>query len=142
MRPEFDISETAQCLCLASRKAARAITRAFEKELRPQGIRATQFSVLAVLQGSGPQMMGTLAQKLGTERTTLTRNLAVLEARGLIQVRPGDDARARIVSITDSGRSTIDRALPAWRRVQSALTGSIGRQTADTLRRLARAEGI
>jgi len=49
MTPKPELYETTQCLCLASRRAARAITRAFDKELRPHGLRATQFSLLAVL---------------------------------------------------------------------------------------------
>lgn len=137
---EPDVSETAACLCLASRKVARAITRAFEQALRPHGIRATQFSVLAILAGKGRQSLGALAASLGVERTTLTRNLAVLERQGLVRIRPGEDARARIVSITDAGRRTIAAALPAWRQAQSALTASIGGPMADSLRDLARSE--
>jgi len=138
MAPEPDLTETSQCLCLASRKAARAITRAFEKELRPHGIRATQFSALAILEIRGPQPIGALAGVLGTERTTLTRNLAVLEARGLVRIEPGADARVRRAAITAQGRAALRRALPAWHRVQSALTQSIGAPLADSLRRLAR----
>lgn len=129
--------ECASCLCLASRRAARGITRAFDRQLRPHGIRATQFSLLVVLELKGPQSIGDLAQSLGADRTTLTRNLAVIEKQGLIQVRPGDDARARIVAITPKGRRTLTRALPSWHEAQSELTSSIGLPLANSLRRLA-----
>lgn len=142
MQPGAALSETAQCLCLASRKAARTITRAFEKELRPHGVRATQFTVLAVLAHRGPQTIGALAELLGTDRTTLTRNLALLERRRLIRIRPGDDARARIASITAQGRAIFEGALPAWRKVQATLTDAIGEPTADNLRRLARSKRL
>jgi DNA-binding MarR family transcriptional regulator len=132
--------ECAGCLCLASRRAARAITRIFEKQLRPHGIRAPQFSMLAVLELKGPQTIGELAEALGADRTTLTRNLALVEDRRLVTIRPGDeDARARIAAITPKGRSTLKGAFPAWRKAQAALTASIGHQMADSLRRLARA---
>jgi DNA-binding MarR family transcriptional regulator len=135
-RPEF--SETAQCLCLASRRAARAITRAFDKELRPHGLRSTQFSLLAVLELKGPQTIGALAGVLGTDRTTLTRNLALVEDQALIRIRPGEDARARVVAITPKGRRTVQAAFPGWRTVQAALAESIGATTADSLRQLSR----
>jgi DNA-binding MarR family transcriptional regulator len=136
---EPDLFECADCLCLASRRAARAITRAFDKELRPHGIRTTQFSLLAMLELKGPQSIGDLADALGTDRTTLTRNLALVEDRSLVTIRPGDDARARIVAITPKGKSSVRRAFPAWRKAQSTLTSSLGAPLADSLRRLARA---
>jgi DNA-binding MarR family transcriptional regulator len=142
MAADPDLSETSQCLCLASRKAARAITRAFEKELRPRGLRATQFSALAILELRGPQTIGALAGTLGTERTTLTRNLAVLEQRALIRIDAGEDARVRLAAITAQGRAALMRALPAWHKVQSALTASVGRPMVDNLRRLARSAQV
>ncbi len=128
------------CLCLASRRAARAITRRFERELRPHGLRATQFSLLVTLTLAGPCQVGELAERLGVERTTLTRNLAPLRANGLVQIRAADtDARARVLAITDQGRTAIGRALPAWERAQTATSAAIGEPAAAALRRLAEA---
>jgi DNA-binding MarR family transcriptional regulator len=138
MAPKSELHETTQCLCLASRRAARAITRAFDKELRPHGLRSTQFSLLAILELKGPQTIGTLARMLSADRTTLTRNLALVEERGLIRIRPGDDARSRVVAIVPKGREALMRALPGWRRTQSMLSESFGLETADNLRRLSR----
>jgi DNA-binding MarR family transcriptional regulator len=138
MSREFELAETAQCLCLASRRAARAITRAFDKELRPHGLRSTQFTVLAVLELKGPQTIGVLAAILGADRTTLTRNLALIEDAALIKIQSGDDARSRIVTIAPKGRRIVYAALPDWRRVQTAMSQSIGAPTADSLRQLSR----
>jgi DNA-binding MarR family transcriptional regulator len=138
MGPDQQFSECADCLCLASRRAARAITRAFDRRLRPHGIRVTQFSILAMLELKGAQSIGDLADALGADRTTLTRNLALIEKQSLVKIRPGDDARSRIVSLLPKGRSALMRAFPAWHEAQSALMGSIGRPLADSLRRLAR----
>jgi DNA-binding MarR family transcriptional regulator len=138
MTANLELIETAKCLCLASRRAARAITRAFDKELRARGIRATQFSLLAILALKGPRSIGELATMLGADRTTLTRNLALVEHAALVRIRAGDDARARVVTITPKGRRTVYAALPGWRKVQSALSDSIGLGTADSLRQLSR----
>jgi DNA-binding MarR family transcriptional regulator len=135
--PEF--AETAQCLCFAARRAARAITRAFDRDLRPHGLRATQFSLLAVLELKGPQRIGDLARTLGADRTTLTRNLEVAAGEGLVRIGPDADPRARVAAIAPKGRATLAAAFPAWRRSQRALTERIGTQAADGLRRLARA---
>lgn len=133
----LDIRETTGCLSLASRRAARAITRNFDRELRAHGVRATQFSLLSALELKGPQSIGALADLLGIERTTLTRNLALVEQRRLVEIEPGDDARTRIAAITSQGRATLGDSLPTWRKVQSELTHAIGKEAAIGLRRLA-----
>jgi len=138
MNADPQLVETAQCLCLASRRAARAITRRFDVALRPYGIKATQFTLLAALALKGPQSIGALAEFMGADRTTLTRNLAVAEKQSLVKVRSGADARARIASIAVRGRLTLKRAYPAWRKTQSDLTNAIGIGTSDKLRQLSR----
>lgn len=130
--------ETTRCLCLAARRAARTITREFDQALRPHGLRATQFTLLAALHLAGPKSIGELAELLSTERTTLTRNLAVTERHGWTTTRAGhDDARARVASITPRGLRTLTAAMPAWRATQQRLTATLGTHTADSLRKLA-----
>ena len=79
-----------------------------------------------------------LAEIIGLDRTTLTRNLAVAEKRSLVVVKIGEDARSHIASITPSGKRALDRAFEAWRRTQAELTRQMGKGTADTLRRMSR----
>src|SRR5262245_25885936 len=129
-----DVSECANCLCLASRRAARALTRAYDRHLRAEGIRATQLSLLVVLALRGPTRMGLLADALGLERTTLTRNLALLEKRKWVRVRPGEDERARIAELTASGRRKAQTAVPAWREAQAAAFATLGKDGVAGLR--------
>lgn len=137
-----ELLETAECLCLASRRAARSITRAFDAALRPQGLRATQFTLLAALELKGPQPIGALAEFIGVERTTLTRNLAVAEKQSLVAVETGKDARSHVASITATGRRRLHRAFAAWRGTQDMLTKTIGLDAANRLRRLSRGAGV
>lgn len=142
MDAEPDLLATTQCLCLASRRAARAITRSFDQALKEHGLKATQFTLLASLALKGPQPIGALADFIGVERTTLTRNLAVVEKQGLVALRRGEDARSHVASITPAGNRTLKRAFAPWRAAQDRLTGSMGLSAADGLRRLARGPAI
>ena len=127
------------CLCLASRRAARTITRAFDRRLKAHGLRATQFTLLAILALAGERSVGELATLIGVDRTTLTRNMALAEARGLLAGRRADgDARTRLMSITPQGREVLDAAFASWREAQSGLTDTIGIEAADRLRGLSR----
>jgi DNA-binding MarR family transcriptional regulator len=138
MAADPDLFECSACLCLASRRAARAITRAFDRELRPYGIRATQFSMLVMLILRGSLTIGELAESLGVERTTLTRNLALTEREGWVAIRAGHDARSRIVAPTKKGRAAVTAALPAWRNAQQAASAAIGGVGIDVLHVLGR----
>ena len=132
------LMECSECLCLASRKAARALTRAFDRELRPHGIRTTQFSILTNLLLRGPLTISALADFLGVERTTLTRNLGLIESEGWVEIRAGDDARERVVTATKKGRAVVTGALAAWRKAQHAAAAAIGKGGVDALHALAR----
>jgi DNA-binding MarR family transcriptional regulator len=133
-----DISACAGCLCLASRQAARAVTQAYDRTLRPHGIRATQFTILVMLTLRGPTPLGVLAKALVVERTTLTRNLALLGQKGWVATEPGPaDARVRVVSITQAGQELVRRAFPAWRKAQEEISATFGEAGAEALRKLA-----
>jgi DNA-binding MarR family transcriptional regulator len=108
------------CYCLAARRHARIITRLYEAKLRPHGVRATQFSVLAALALKGPTPIRALADTLGLERTTLTRIEALLERNGWITTAASRDARERRLELTQAGRRKLTAALPAWKSAQEA----------------------
>lgn len=115
------IEETRGCYCLAARKRARELTRRYEAALRPYGLRATQFSVLAALAQTGPIPVSRLAGILGLERTTLTRVAGVMARDGRLSIAQGDDERMRVLDITTEGKRVLVAALPAWKRVQDEL---------------------
>jgi DNA-binding MarR family transcriptional regulator len=114
------------CACFNLRKATRAVTQMYDDILRPSGLRATQFSLLEVLRQAGPINMTALAEAAVADRTTLTRNLAVLAEQGLIEVREGDDARVREVSLTPAGKARLASAQPYWSEAQKRMTAALG----------------
>ena len=117
----MDLSLCAACHCLAARRRARAVTRHFEAKLRPHGLRATQFSILAALALAGPTPMGELARFLGLERTTLTRGALLLERDGWVRNDRSPDGRERLLRLTASGRRKLESAYPAWKAAQDSL---------------------
>jgi DNA-binding MarR family transcriptional regulator len=116
-----DLSLCTQCRCLAARRRARAVTRHFEAELRPHGLRATQFSILAALALAGTLPTGELAELLGLERTTLTRAATLLERNGWLRGEPSTDARERPLRLTASGRRKLEAAYPSWKAAQDSM---------------------
>src|ERR1700761_5062998 len=121
MNPEdVDFLATRQCVCPAARRHSRHLTRAFEKAMRGAGIRSTQFTLLATLVQTGPIATTRLAEFQGLERTTLTRNLALLVRDGFVRIEEGKDRRVHKVAITPAGEEAARRAYPFWKKAQDA----------------------
>ncbi len=114
------------CACFNLRKAARAVTRLYDDFLRPTGLRSTQYSVLIAAKLSGPVTLTKLAELTVNERTTLTRNLTVLEKKGLVLIEPGMDRREHQVTITEKGQEALTAALPLWEAAQAHIEAGLG----------------
>jgi len=120
---------TLPCACASLRRAARAVSQLYEAELRPTGLRATQFTLLQVLAGRGELMHGALGELLAIDSTTLSRTLRPLERAGLIRARPGGDRRERYWTITAAGKRRLAQVKPAWEAAQRAMRERVGSET-------------
>jgi DNA-binding MarR family transcriptional regulator len=99
-------SETAEAARLQA--GIRALVRRFSVSERADvaccGVTVAQAAALAALGAGGPTRLRDLGRRLGITPSTLTRNLARLEASGLVE-REGDpaDARSFRVGLTAQG---------------------------------------
>jgi DNA-binding MarR family transcriptional regulator len=114
------------CACASLRRAARAVTRSYEKALRYTGLNPTQFTLLQVLELRGASPQGALGELLALDSTTLTRTLRPLERAGWIRSGAGADRRQVRWTLTSAGRGRLARAIPAWQRAQSRLRSRLG----------------
>jgi DNA-binding MarR family transcriptional regulator len=120
------------CTCFKLRKLTRAMSRLYDQHMATVGLKTTQYSVLAnAARAALP--VAELADILGVERTTLTRNLKPLQEAGWIALQAGADSRQRIVTITASGRDMLKVAYVAWRRAQTEFENLMGRDAVRAL---------
>jgi len=124
----LDLSGAGYCVAFNSRKAARAVTKLYDMELAPSGIRSTQFAVLITLAKSQPVSIGVLAADLLIDTTTLTRSLRLMRRQGLLTVSERSTMRQRFVTLTREGACVLENSLPRWRRVQTRFVNAIGKQ--------------
>ena len=122
----FEPTDPATCTCANLRKAARVVTQAFDTALQPSGLRATQFTVLATLAKRGEMPLMKLAEAMVLDRTTLTRNLRPLIAKGLVSEARDADRRVRRLGLTGAGQAALEAALPHWRDAQARLVTALG----------------
>ena len=122
------------CACHKVRTAARAVTGAYDEALRPVGLRATQLAVLVGVAMDKAISINALAELMGMDRTTLTRNLRPLEKEGLVTRGNEGWRRSRALEVTKKGRSRLRQALPLWSGAQQALRKKLGNRSWDLVR--------
>jgi hypothetical protein len=61
------------CNCLALRQAARHVSQLYDSYLASEGLRTTQYSILAKLDRLGPLSINEFAKSMVMDRTTLGR---------------------------------------------------------------------
>jgi DNA-binding MarR family transcriptional regulator len=120
------------CTCFKLRKATRAMSRLYDHHMATEGLKTTQYSLL-VRTAREALPLAELAERLGADRTTLTRNLKPLVDAGWVVLRPGADSRQRIATITDSGKAKVAAAATAWQRAQAEFEALVGRDAVRAL---------
>jgi len=98
-------------------------------------LRATQYSILALLDELEAVSINDLARHLDLDRTTAGKNLRPLAMAKLIKIAPSAaDQRSRTAKLTDKGIATLKTARPLWRRAQAKFEGSNGKKLSKDLR--------
>jgi DNA-binding MarR family transcriptional regulator len=107
------------------------ITALYDDALAPAGLTAAQFSLIRVISRINKPTISDIAEATGLDRSTLGRNLRVLERTGFVKLGPGKDERTRIVEISDDGQQRMDIAIPLWEAVQEKVSTQIDAKTRD-----------
>jgi DNA-binding MarR family transcriptional regulator len=129
------------CLCLHVQRAARVLARRFDEALKPVGLTNGQFSLMMSLNrpdmpGVPRATIGSVAELLGMDRTTVTASARVLFERGLILVTAEpEDRRTKVLRLTQEGRQVLADAVPIWTRVHGEIERELGESKPERLRR-------
>ncbi len=140
MKLDVDLRHLLGCTCFSLRRAARQVTQVYDHMLAPAQLTANQFTLLVQLYGFAAAgrsglSIGTLAERVGMDPTTLTRNLQPLEAQDLVgRAANPDDGRSRIITITDKGFRRLQKAVPLWQRAQRHVEETLGEQNVLALK--------
>ena len=70
-------------------------------------------------------MQNQLGERLAAGKTTVSRNLKLLQKHGWLEVAEGEDRRCRVVSLTAAGRKQIKKAQPYWERAQQRMRAAM-----------------
>lgn len=129
-----DVKACAQtCAAANVRRASRAVTKLYGQFMATTGLEPTQYSLLVACSLTGGATLSKLADVFVMDRSALARNLAIMEKRGLVKIRPGEDRRTRKVALTPFGESTLANAMPHWRAAQDMVEARFGAERLQQL---------
>ncbi|MEO0801578.1 MAG: MarR family winged helix-turn-helix transcriptional regulator [Cyanobacteria bacterium J06642_2] len=124
------------CIGARVRILSRAISRIYDDAIRPHGIKFSQMNILTVVTLHGPIQQMEVGRLLSLEKSTLSRNVTLMEAKGWLQNQSGE-GKHRFLVATRKGRELLDNAAPDWAKAQERVTAILGAQTAVELRQAA-----
>src|SRR5258708_22236086 len=119
--------EPAICNCLALRQAARHTTQLYDRHLAAEGLKTTQYSILAKLARLGPQTINALAAMMVMDRTTTTRAVRPLARDKLVSIGAGEDGRTRVVRLTPAGGKRAKAAAARWQEAPREFEAGYGK---------------
>lgn len=124
-----------ECVGYRVRALNRLITRIYDEELRPHGIRFSQMNILTAVTLHGPIQPVDVARMLSLEKSTLSRNVRIMEDNGWILALPAPHGHT--LEATTAGRRLLKQAAPGWRAAQDQVSELLGPKTASALTRAA-----
>jgi len=130
-----DIAETTAGACLATRvrQLSRIITRVYDDAMRPLGITASQYTLLAQLAARDSITAVEIGHELDIEKSTLSRNLKRLLALGHILMDPPAGRRGRGLHLTPKGQAILKDAFPIWQDAQTRAVSAMGAESRNVL---------
>lgn len=114
------------CHCILLRKATRKIGALYDAALEPVGINIAQFSLLRTVARHQAISLTDLGRRLELDRSTMGRNVRVVEKLGLVVLGRGEDQREATVGLTAHGREVLQAAEPLWSQCQDAIGDRLG----------------
>jgi len=124
------------CYCITLRKASRRVTALYDEALAPFGINIAQFSALRTIKRNAPISLTDLGHKMELDRSTVGRNMKVLERMGLVAFSTGEDQREAVLSLSPEGATLVETARPIWDEIQERLESRLGSEHARQLSEL------
>ncbi len=129
---QLDLRGAAYCASFNFRRTARAVTRLFDLAFQGSGIRSTQFTILVGVAKTQPTSIGSLADLLIIDPTTLTRSLRLLAKEGLLDISERSAMRQRFVTLTPKASVLSPGACPRGEQLRSVGSRPLARNTGSS----------
>jgi DNA-binding MarR family transcriptional regulator len=122
-----------ECLGVRLRMIHRAVSAIYDDALRPHGLRVGQMTILVAVAYIGSVKPGRLCRVMHMEKSTLSRDMAVLQRKGWLEVEPDPVGRGHTLRLSPSGAALLETCLPAWEEAQQQVIQLLGEAGVDAV---------
>ena len=120
------IAQIGDSVFIQARLLSRSITVIYDDKLRPFGVTTAQFVLLSLI-SRRPITRADVARLQHVERSTLTRNLKTIFAKGWVEeVRDRADGRIKPLTLTAAGKELLLNTQPEWLAAQAKAKALLG----------------
>ncbi|WP_438449203.1 MarR family winged helix-turn-helix transcriptional regulator [Gorillibacterium sp. sgz5001074] len=133
MSTPFNTNPGLRCAFTNVRKTDRLLAHFYDRSLAPSGLTAIQFGLLAYLAAMQPVSINRMAEVMGMDRTTVTRNINLAGEKKLIHMVTGEDRRLRLITMTPEGEQALKEAWPLWQQAQNTVEQEFGAERFEHL---------
>lgn len=122
-----------ECYCTNLRRSANAISDFYDAELKKTGLTSAQYYLLITLSRLESANITHWAERVGLDRSTMVRNIRLLESHGLVE---GTQGHGKSFTLSQEGRSCLEAAIPVWREAQRRVEAFLGKEDAGAVLRI------
>ena len=121
------------CYCTNLRRSANTISDFYDAELRETGLTVSQYYLLVNLQRLKSANITHWAESVGLDRSTMVRNIKLLQSRELIEQING---HGKMFVLSEIGEKTLNSAIPIWNAAQKKIEEFLGEDEAQAILRI------
>ncbi|MBO0723856.1 MAG: winged helix-turn-helix transcriptional regulator [Blastocatellia bacterium] len=124
-----------ECIAVQLRTLTRAVTRIYNRALRPYGLTISQMNILVAVAYLGEARQQDVCRVLHLEKSTLSRDIERMRDNGWIENFPGADARTILLRTTAAGKKLLEKTSSAWQQAQLEAVTLLGEENSAGLSR-------
>ena len=114
------------CLAYATRRTGRAVTNVFNARMAGFELNVSQFGLLVAVSKMPGATLAAIGEAMLIDESTLARNFAVMERRGLIAAEGGRGRGGKHLTLTSDGKQLLVEAGGVWRAINRELARELG----------------
>lgn len=121
------------CYCTNLRRSSNVISDFYDASLRAAGLTVAQYFLLITLFRLKSANITHWAEHVGLERSTMVRNIKLLESRGFVKLTEG---RGKVFALSGKGEEVLKLAIPLWEKAQEQIEAILGKRDAEAVYRI------
>ena len=119
--------------CTNLRRSASALSDFYDAALKETGLTIAQYYLLINLSRLGNANITHWAEHVGLERSTMVRNIKLLQSRGYVEITEG---HGKVFTLSSEGKRILELAIPLWQRAQEQVEALLGKDDIEAVFRI------